>query len=300
MKPPIAAISRAGIYSPNHVGNDAAILHATANRLRRRGCEVRIYSEDQLITGEVEENIILSMCRRPESIEILEKLQDEGGRLIINSGYGIHNCTRRQMAAILLSNGLPYPESIIVDTNANALPRLRELGFGRCWIKKGESHSQHKEDVSFCRHPEEAQELLHEFYYRGIRQAVINRHLEGDLVKFYGIADGSFFYSFYPLEEEPGIIAGKLIEPFPRHSELDKERFKADCLKAAEVTGIKIFGGDAIVDANGRAQLIDFNDWPSFAPCREEAATSIARYILALIKEYSRPSGSRRRSKSAP
>jgi hypothetical protein len=29
---------RAGAYSPNHIGNDAAIFNAAAEQLRKRGC----------------------------------------------------------------------------------------------------------------------------------------------------------------------------------------------------------------------------------------------------------------------
>ena len=32
----IAGIMRAGAYSPNHIGNDAAIFNATAEQLRKR------------------------------------------------------------------------------------------------------------------------------------------------------------------------------------------------------------------------------------------------------------------------
>ena len=42
----IAAVLRAGIYSPNHIGNDAAILNLVADQLRKRGCEVNMYSEE--------------------------------------------------------------------------------------------------------------------------------------------------------------------------------------------------------------------------------------------------------------
>jgi hypothetical protein len=31
--------------------------------------------------------------------------------------------------------------------------------------------------------------------------------------------------------------------------------------------------------ADGSLWIIDFNDWPSFAPCREEAARAIARRV---------------------
>ena len=47
----IAAILRAGAYSPNHIGNDAAILNLTCEQLRKRGCQVKTYSEEQLIAG---------------------------------------------------------------------------------------------------------------------------------------------------------------------------------------------------------------------------------------------------------
>ena len=43
----IAGIMRAGAYSPNHIGNDAAIFNATAEHLRKRGYIVNIYSEDR-------------------------------------------------------------------------------------------------------------------------------------------------------------------------------------------------------------------------------------------------------------
>lgn len=51
----------------------------------------------------------------------------------------------------------------------------------------------HKEDVSYVRHPEEAQEVLQEYFLRGIKRAVINKHLVGDLIKFYGVQGHSVF-----------------------------------------------------------------------------------------------------------
>ena len=86
----IAGIMRAGAYSPNHIGNDAAIFNATAEQLRKRGCEVNVYSEEQFIAGKVSERIILNMCREQRSIQLLQRKEDEGC-LVINSGYGIEN-----------------------------------------------------------------------------------------------------------------------------------------------------------------------------------------------------------------
>ena len=281
----IAAISRAGAYSPNHIGNDAAILNATIEHLQRRGCEVTLYNEEQFLNTDIKEDIILDMCRQQASIAKLQQLEEEG-KLVINSGFGIENCTRERMTRLLLGNGVPYPESLIVDTNANARKQLEEHGFDRCWLKRGDFHAMHKEDVSFCRHPEEVQDILHEFFFRGIKRAVINKHLEGDLVKFYGLSDGSFFYWFYPLEGHHSKYGAEAINGMPSHFEFSVDRLKEICLKAAEVTGIVIYGGDCIVDSKGDMQIIDFNDWPSFAPCRQEAAPCIARTVYNCVKDY--------------
>ena len=48
---------------------------------------------------------------------------------------------------------------------------------------------------------------------------------------------------------------------------------------------VVVYGGDCIISPEGDIQIIDFNDWPSFAPCRNEAGPQIARRIMAMIKE---------------
>ncbi|MDD6228676.1 MAG: hypothetical protein PUA94_06610 [Bacteroidales bacterium] len=280
----ITGVMRAGAYSPNHVGNDAAIFNAVADELRKRGCVVNIYSEEQFLEMPVEDDIILNMCRKQESIAKLQLLEDEG-KLVINSGFGIQNCTRERMTLLLLHNGIPYPESLTVNTNEDVRKELEQAGFGSCWIKRGDFHAMHKEDVSYCRHIEEAQGVLHEFYYRGIHRAVINRHLEGDLIKFYGVKDRPFFYWFYPFEQGHSKYGDEAINGAPTHLRFDVEDLHHNCQRAAEILDVAVYGGDAIIASDGSFKIIDFNDWPSFAPCRKEAAPHIARYVLAEIKK---------------
>ena len=121
----IAGIMRAGAYSPNHIGNDAAIFNATAEQLRKRGYVVNIYSEEQFNAGEIKEDVVLNMCREQASIAKLQRMED-AGKLIINSGYGIENCTRERMTRILLGNGIPYPDSLIVNTDEVIKPLLKK------------------------------------------------------------------------------------------------------------------------------------------------------------------------------
>ena len=71
----IAGVMRAGAFSPNHIGNDAAIFNIVAEQLRKRGCIVNIYNEEQFIAGAVSERIIINMCREKRSIELLQRLE---------------------------------------------------------------------------------------------------------------------------------------------------------------------------------------------------------------------------------
>lgn len=280
----IAGIMRAGAYSPNHIGNDTAIFNAVAEHLRKRGCIVNVYSEEQLIAGNITEDIIINMCREQKSIALLQQMED-AGKIVINSGYGIENCTRERMTRILMGSNIPQPQSLMVNTNEMIIDSLEQGGFTQCWIKRGDFHAIHKEDVSFVRHPQEAQELLHEYFLRGIKRAVINKHIVGDLVKFYGVQGTPFFHWFYPYDLGHSKYGHEEINGKSQGIEFDIERMKHICQDAADVLDVKIYGGDCIISPEGEIYIIDFNDWPSFAPCRDEAAPHIAKSILSTIKE---------------
>ena len=275
---------RAGAYSPNHIGNDTAIFNLVAEQLRKRGCQVNVYSEEQFHKQSIDEPVLLAMCRESESITRLQQLEDKG-RLVINSGYGIENCTRERMTRILMGNGIPYPDSLIVNTNENIKSKLEKAGFKSCWIKRGDHHAMHKEDVSYVRHPEEAQEVLQEYFYRGIKRAVINVHLTGDLVKFYGVLGSQFFYWFYPFDDGHSKYGWEEVNGRSQGLDFDLKQLKSICQRAAEELNVVVYGGDCIIGADGSIQIIDFNDWPSFAPCRNEAAPHIAKAIIRAIKE---------------
>lgn len=266
---------RAGIYSPNHIGNDAAILNLTADQLRKRGCVVNIYSEEQLAAGLVTEDVIINMCRERKSIDILQKAEDEG-RLVINSGYAIENCIRERLTRILIGSSIPYPETILVDTNMAVKDTLRRNGITRCWIKRADFHIQHKEDVSYVRTPEEAQEVVQEYFLRGISRAAIQRHIDGELIQFYAVAGTPFFFWFFPMHSSQKMTSDT--------RELYEEPLKRMTSKAAHELGVTIYGGECILSPEGEIRIIDFNDWPSFAPCRPQAAVAIAKAVLTEIK----------------
>ena len=280
----IAGVMRAGAYSPNHIGNDTAIFNAVAEQLRKRGCIVNTYSEEQFNNSDIKEDVIVNMCREHSSIMKLQQLENQG-KLVINSGFGIENCTRERMTRILLGNDIPYPESLIVNTDEVVKDRLERSGFQSCWIKRGDFHAMHKEDVSYVRHSEEAQEVLQEYFLRGIKRAVINVHLVGDLIKFYGVRGTNYFFWFYPFDEGHSKYGHEAINGKSKGLKFEAKYLKEICNRAADELNVEIYGGDCIVGSDGDLKIIDFNDWPSFAPCRNDAAPHIAKRIINIIKQ---------------
>lgn len=277
----IAAIMRSGAFSPNHIGNDAGILNAVAQQLRKRGCVVNVYTEEQLVAAPPDEPVIISMAREADSVRVLQTLQDSG-RLVINSGYGTNNCLRERQANILRASGIPYPDSLIVNTDESVKGLLTRRSFTQCWITRGDGQVRHKEDTSYVRTPQEAQDVVQEYFLRGIRRAVISRHIRGELVKFYGLADNSFFHWYFPFDSDHEIYSPADIKALdPRLREL--------CLKAAAELEVAVFGGEAIYTPAGDIILLAVNDWPTFAPCRTQAAVAIAKTVIARAREHLNP-----------
>ncbi|MCD8194638.1 MAG: hypothetical protein LUD74_08870 [Tannerellaceae bacterium] len=280
----IAGIKRGSRFSPNHIGNDAAIFALTAQYLRQLGCIVNEYTETDLEEKNPDEKYIFNMVRDWRSIRRLQQLENNG-HVVVNSGFGIENCTREKMTRILLDNDIAHPESLFLSTDIDPEQELERVGFQHCWIKRGDFHAIHREDVTYVRNREEARSILKEYALRGIPTAVINEHLVGDLVKFYGVAGTSFFHWFYPSNQHHSKFGLEKINGTAQGFAFDIDYLQNLCNKAAGVLNIHIYGGDCIVSEEGSIKIIDFNDWPSFAPCRDEAAPHIAQCIFNLFNQ---------------
>ena len=281
----IAGIVRGNCYSPNHVGNDAAVFNETIRHLELAGYEVTTYTEEDVLNREVLEPVIFTMARSKEVVEKLKEYENRGA-VVVNSGYGISNCTREQMTRLLVDNNIPHPRSIITPTKDHHIAqRLKEEGVDNCWIKRGDFHAIHREDVTYVRHIGEAEGILSEYALRGIPNAVINEHLVGDLVKFYGVAGSDFFYWFYPFNMNHSKFGHEQINGKATGIAFSVEDMHAICERSAQVLKVKIYGGDCIISPEGEIRIIDFNDWPSFAPCRDQAAPHIARCIIESGKD---------------
>lgn len=268
-------------FSPNHIGNDETIFLMTAEQLRKQGVEITICTEQEFLEMEnVSFSYIFTMARKKKVVKKLQSLE-QSGAVVINSGFGIENCYRTNMTNGLIDHGIPHPKCFVVPTGKIDERIFDQLPGKGYWIKRGDFHAIHKEDVTFAATRSEAQEILQEYALRDIPDAVISEHLPGDLVKFYGVRGTDFFYWFYPYDNNHHKYTDyEAINGQSHHYQFVLEDLQKTADEAAKALEVDIYGGDAIVGKNGKFHIIDLNDWPSFAPCRDAAATAIADRIF--------------------
>ena len=254
----VLAILREPRFSPNSVDKDRAIMESVVRRLEG---DVALVDESSL-TSLGHYDLILSMARLPRTLEWLKDAEAQGCR-VVNSGHAVARCRRSKLEMLMRENKIPMP------------PLGGHDGY---WLKRGDAAAQNRDDVVYCAnsHILEAQRRL--FAGRRITDCVVSSHVKGDLVKFYAMGE-AFFKFYYPGDGLPSKFGNEALNGRPHHYPFDVEAFRSDAKKMASLVGIQVYGGDAIVDERGRYYIIDFNDWPSFAPCREEAAAEIVKLV---------------------
>lgn len=262
---------REKIFSPNHIENDAEIMKATANALLARGNAVELISESELVSTPLKDDVdmIVSMGRKNAT---LDKIFDYEriGVPSINSSRGVYNSFRETLTPILTQNEIPVPLSLVFDTDKFSSEYYEKIAGKKVWLKC-ENHSFHREDVTPVYNVEECETTIREFRCRGFRKCLLQEHVTGSEIKFYALRDGSLFHWYYA-------------NGLP-HRSFDEGAFKSLIIKTAELVKLDVFGGDAIIREDGSFRLIDFNDWPSFAPIRRQAAESIADYVMKFINK---------------
>lgn len=253
-------IQRAERYSPNSVEKDRAILEAVAEKLRLKGCEVTMFSEDSCTQVPVAQyDMIFSMARLPETLAWLKTVE----ATVVNAPEGVENCQRSKLQATMERIGTP------------AAPREGSDGY---WLKRGDGAAQTKSDVIYCADVEALERGIREMAQRGIKDYTVSAHVGGDLVKFYGVGS-DFFRYYYPTDDGQTKFGDEARNGEAHHYPFGAGAMQREAARLAESVGVRVYGGDCIVRSDGSFCLIDFNDWPSFSRCREEAAQAIVELI---------------------
>lgn len=278
----ILGISRAPLFSPNSVMRDTAILQSVAKCLsKQHGCAIRLIDERFLIPSDLDDvQGAFSMGRARETLEILSEAETKG-LYMPNSATSLLTLSRRKLRTLYKSLQINAPEGFD-ETN---LPKDLDALKYPCWLKRDDGCAQHPDDVQFIHSSELLADALEVFKIRGIRHFITEEHTEGDLLKFYGVAGTDFFFTVSPSKSGYSKFG---LERFNSPSkdyafDLDALRQQADRLSAA--TGVAVYGGDAIIQPSGKAVIIDFNDWPSFSACCNEAASAIAELIYQHVSK---------------
>lgn len=280
-KPTIAAVYRSHEHSPNLTDADSRIINAASIKLQERGYAIHRYTEAQFIETYITEPAIINMCRKPRSIEKLCRLEAEG-KTVINSGHAIRKCTKRKLWEISTANNIETPATVIVGSTDTTLPFSGT--FRPCWLKLPDESVTDKDDIIYAGTPAEYREALTRYHSRAITEVLVCEHLEGDLLKFYAVSGDRYLYTLYPKQSGYSKFGYEANNSDVKFYPYKTERLKEICSIMSRETGITVFGGDCIITPDGKINIIDLNDWPSFSPCAEEASEAIAAAVAETIE----------------
>jgi len=265
-------IGRDEKFSPNRVDDDAAVFHAVAAELERNFNKVIRVTEQELVQQGIPDGIdgIFQMARSREALDVLENATVP----VTNTVNGVRNCVRARQTELMKGSGL-IPESVVCSTS-------REPDGWKtypCWIKRADSHAVDKDDVQYISDADSLVAVMRCFSEHGIRECVIQAHVRGWIVKFYGVK-GYGLTDCYAATARDGKFGLERFNDRPQSGSVDMEVLTAVVERASDILGVDVYGGDAVISHDGYITLIDFNDWPSFRTCTDGAAHKIARLIM--------------------
>lgn len=263
----VLGVYREQVLSPGMIGADAAVLEATLAELSGMGREVVARRAESLDGACPRPAMVLTMAQSQRALGILEEWGRHGTR-VINSVSAVRNCYRRPLVELLRSSGVCMPRSRIVSLEG-AQAQIDVRPFERLWLKRGDVHAMQSGDVASVASREDLARALNHFHREDIPEILVQEHVEGPVVKFYGVGRHDYFRAYQSATgEEVTARVPKLVTA---------------ATLAAKTVGLDVYGGDAVLTNGGGVALIDLNDWPSFSPCCRSAAKSIAGYVTREI-----------------
>lgn len=282
----LIGLYREAEYSPGrHRSNDAQLLERIGRELGTRGFSVDLMTLGEAGASSRSAAMVFSMCQGRAALDLLAKWQ-LAGTPVVNHPRAALNTYRDRLPAILQGAGIRFPRTRIVSTARSGDPSIDVNG--GLWLKRGDVHASVSADVQWIDSADALRAGLQEFASRAITHAALQAHHPGTEIKFYGVAGGAFFHWFYPGSHSADLGRHGDRTEGARHSGNDGPAVDVGALRrladaAAAAAGLEVFGGDVILAPTGELTLIDLNDWPSFAPCRDRASDAIADYLMRRV-----------------
>ncbi len=267
----ILGVYRETMFSPGRADDDARILEMTVRQLAMHGHTVHLTPADRLDARLNGADCVVSMAESDRALNILQEWERRGTR-IVNAARAVYGCRRDALVRVLQETGLPLPESRVLPVRG--VHRHRSFhNEERWWLKRGDVHSTRPEDVVKARSHAELLRAADRFAGNGIERIIVQQHVEGETIKFYGVADDRYFAAFVTSDNNAG-----------QKEEVTYPCLRALAAQAARAVGLEVYGGDAILTCDGRFLLVDLNDWPSFSRCADAASDAIAAYVDGALR----------------
>ena len=268
----IAGIPRNPKNSPNMSDKDMLLFNKIVEELKNEGHSVEILNEDDNYSTEYD--AIFHMSRTERTLDKLASCEAKGV-YVTNSVQGVKNCSREKFIEIFDKNKIRQPAYTHIDTTNNKQFEIHFPG----WLKKSEGWSCGIEDVQYIASEEDIEKALSTHAAKGCNNLIFSEHITGDIIKFYGVESEDFFQWYYPDPSSTKFGLEKINGAAQKHT-FDCKLLREEAFRAAKALNINIFGGDCIVTESGKIFIIDFNDFPSFSPCRDKAAKKISTSIV--------------------
>jgi hypothetical protein len=270
-------VFRERTHSPGRESDDTEILRLTGKHLEALGHQIFLKTADELgVPDQVPPDFVFLMCETLEPLQLLAAWEARGVPHV-NPVAAVLDTYRDRMIARFEAAGVAFVPSRLIDTGRPA-PTVP----GPLWVKRADVHNTREGDVVHVEDEGGLAPALAALAARGIERAVLQPHVPGDLVKFYGIGVAGpgdappWFRWFHHADQR---LAGHPV---------DARRLARLAGQAAAALGLEVYGGDVIVTGGGGLTLLDLNAWPSFARVREEAAPAIAAHLVRRIEERAR------------
>lgn len=175
----VIGVRRALRFSPNNEEKDLAILRSV---VAPWDGEIILEEDPSLPELLTTATVVFSMARTSWALSCLDEAERLGVS-VLNPPEGVRRCARSVLQRLAAASSVPVP------------PREGTAGW---WLKRGDAAAQSRADVVFCPDRPALDRALADFRSRGIDDYLIQAHLPGDIVKFYGVLSTGFFRFFYP------------------------------------------------------------------------------------------------------
>src|SRR5262245_47969779 len=188
-------IFRERTHSPGRESDDTEILRLTGKILEARGFDVSVRTSEEIIdSGDPPPASLFVMCEQLPILQWLQACESNGAR-IVNPPLAILNTYREQTLLRWEAARIAFPPSRVVSTRRSAAsgfrPRADASTAYPVWVKRADVHYVEVGDVTRASTAEAVETALAGLARRGISRAVLQAHIDGDLVKFYGVGGGA-------------------------------------------------------------------------------------------------------------